>query len=219
MPCPLCYPTVVVKHARMIEPLDNLSGKLQHLAEASRASREAPQRPQMPEYLLRGHDSLAVGASSHSSIESIPPLTPSSSSPQSRPPAEPSREFSTGSRSTTSDIVATANRWSSTLSKIFDSGKVAIARSVTETSRKSDQVSTVVEVKPKGKLDRYCFSSDGQILILWKSGKKFIFASTIPTQDGSESDTVWDWNTFVVPGLILGAGGGQYRIAGISKVF
>jgi hypothetical protein len=55
-------------------------------------------------------------------------------------------------------------------------------------------------------------------LILWNSGKKRIFASIIPTQAGHASDSMWNWNTFEVPGLILVAGGG-HRIAGISKVF
>jgi hypothetical protein len=218
MPCPLCNPTFVVKHARMIEPLNHLSGRLWHLAEASKASREAPQVSQMPEVLLLAHDSLAAGTSSHSSVESVCALTPSSSSPQSRLPADPLREFSAGSRSTTSDTVATTNRRSSRFSKLFDSGMDAITRSFSEASRKPNAVSSVVEVKPKFKPDRYCFSSDGLVLILWESGEKFIFAATIPTQDSSKSDTMWNWSTFVVPGLILGAGGGQYRIAGISKV-
>jgi hypothetical protein len=221
MQCPLCSPTSVVKHARMIEPLNHLCRRLRHLAEASRSSRDAlaPQAHQMPEVLPRVHDLTARNSSSHSSIESFP-LTPSSSPHSSRPVAdkEPSRKFSEGSRSTTSDTGASEKGKSSRLSKAFSFGMNAIVKSSSEISRKPARASSVVEAKSKCSFDRYCFSADGRVLILWKSEEELIFASTIPTRDGPESDSMWSWNTFVVPGMILGAGGRQ-KIAGISKVF
>ncbi|KAE9369743.1 hypothetical protein N431DRAFT_560502 [Stipitochalara longipes BDJ] len=226
MPCPLCSPPApVVKNARMIEPLDRVSGKLRYLAEASKVSREAPQGPQMPEVFFSARDPPAGGASSHSSVGLALPLTASSSPAQFKQPEESSPVFAAGSRSTTSGTGASTKRRSSRFSKLFDSGKKSFASSSSEASETTDPVIHSAEATTKRKPDkhnrrhdRYCFSSDGLALILWKSGERFIFACTVPALDGSESGTMWNWSTFVVPGLILGAGGGQSRIAGISRV-
>lgn len=218
MYCPLCSSQSVVQHARLVEPLNHLSGRLRHLAEASKASREEPQRPQTAEVSFPAYDPLAGAASSHSSTESFLPLTTTSSSPQFGLHTRSSRELSGRSRSTTDETLASTKRRSSRLSKLFSSGKDAVAKSFSEDPEKPDQVSAAVQVKHEWRLDRYCFSSDGLVLILWESGQNFIFAATIPP-DGSEPDTVWSWSTFEIPGLILGAGGGQGVVAGISKVF
>lgn len=71
----------------------------------------------------------------------------------------------------------------------------------------------------------YCFSSDGKTLILWNRGEDFVFASLVPTQDGSESAPMWKWNRFPVPNVRWVAGGAttvasvSVAVDLVSKVF
>ena len=57
------------------------------------------------------------------------------------------------------------------------------------------------------------FSADGRTLLLWTECEDCVFASIIPESDSDP----WAWRRYKIPGVRKVAGGGENRIAVISK--
>jgi hypothetical protein len=204
--CPRCKggrtEKTKIKVARMIEPLQYISRRLGELANSSNVSQDSDDS-EAP------RSSYYTNPITDTDVELSLNTTPSGPSPSS-PPAVSLRR--TSNQSVPSDATSSAKEGSKlrSIRKILHIPSNEAPKNTLQDSKPKD--------KPKTGFQSYCFSANGRILTLWNKGKDHVYTSFIPTEDGPESFSMWDWKRFDVPRVILVASGGT-RVAAVSKVF
>ncbi|KAH7372117.1 hypothetical protein BKA64DRAFT_263277 [Cadophora sp. MPI-SDFR-AT-0126] len=222
--CPRCPRDVHlprVSHARMIEPLQYMSMRLNRLVSGDttvdlgeKPNSVAPEDPngsmsgtQKSEgaRLLNQENlpELKAAQTPRPTLQNAE-LTPTIT-PQSPPPG-----VTLNKSSLESEIPSATS-----IEKVHTLGKVkSWVMSKMSPNKGSKSAKVLMPSYPVPDLQNHAFSVDGKTLLLWSTTQ--LVCSTVPLSDGPESDSDWNWKYFNVPNILYVAGGGE-NVAIVSK--